>query len=238
MEHHPPSESRRPGLLALDSGGRAVRVGTACVVVGVAAVAGYVSYRHAYELVLANGEEPTAAALVPLTVDGLIFAASLTALETAWRGGRTSALARFALGLGIAASVTANVAHGLGHGLVGAVVAGWPAVALILVFELLLTAVARPVRPPARGTRGYEIFEPVSGVSDVPVEASTEGRSGSSDPLLVRAEHVFKEELAAGRRPSIRAIRAELSIGQPKAQRVRAYLDAVLAERGRFRELS
>ncbi|WP_372442987.1 DUF2637 domain-containing protein [Actinomadura barringtoniae] len=208
-------------------------MGTACVVVGVAVVAGYVSYRHAYEFVRANGEEPTAAALVPLTVDGLIFAASLTALETARRGGKTPVLARLALGLGMAASITANVSHGLGHGLAGALVAGWPAVALILVFELLLTAVARPVRLPGVGTRGYGVLETVSGAGDVPIESGTEDDSDSLepfDPLLARAEDVFRGDLAAGRCPSIRAIRAALSIGQPKAQRVRAYLDAVLAE--------
>ncbi|MBO2448709.1 DUF2637 domain-containing protein [Actinomadura barringtoniae] len=204
-------------------------------------MAGYVSYRHAYELVLANGEEPTAAALVPLTVDGLIFAASLTALETARRGGKTPVLARFALGLGVTASITANVTHGLGHGLAGALVAGWPAVALILVFELLLTAVARPVLLPGVGTRGADVPGPVSEASDVPVESGTEGDSGSLgsfDHLLAQAEDIFGGELAAGHRPSIRAIRAALSIGQPKARRVQAYLDAVLAERSQSHKLS
>ena len=42
-----------------------------------------------------------------------------------------AALARWLLGLGIAATLAANVAHGLGHGLPGAVVAAWPAVALV-----------------------------------------------------------------------------------------------------------
>jgi hypothetical protein len=35
------------------------------------------------------------------------------------------------LGLGIAVMLAANVAHGLGHGPIGAAVAGWPAVALV-----------------------------------------------------------------------------------------------------------
>lgn len=40
-------------------------------------------------------------------------------------------LARWLLGLGIGATLVANVAHGLGHGLIGAAVAAWPAVALV-----------------------------------------------------------------------------------------------------------
>ena len=44
---------------------------------------------------------------------------------------RLPALAQWLLGLGIAATLAANVAHGLGHGPVGAAVAAWPAVALV-----------------------------------------------------------------------------------------------------------
>jgi hypothetical protein len=40
-------------------------------------------------------------------------------------------LAQWLLGLGIAATLAANVAHGLGRGPVGAAVAAWPAVALV-----------------------------------------------------------------------------------------------------------
>jgi hypothetical protein len=41
------------------------------------------------------------------------------------------ALARWLLGLGIAATLAANVARGLGHGVSAAAVAAWPAVALV-----------------------------------------------------------------------------------------------------------
>ena len=40
-------------------------------------------------------------------------------------------MAQWLLGLGIAATLAANVVHGLGHGPVGAAVAAWPAVALV-----------------------------------------------------------------------------------------------------------
>lgn len=47
------------------------------------------------------------------------------------------------------------------------------------------------------------------------------------DPLQEEAVEVFADDLAADRVPSIRAIRARLHIGQPRAQRVRAYLSAL-----------
>jgi Protein of unknown function (DUF2637) len=46
-----------------------------------APMAAIISYRHAYELVRAHGESGATARLVPLTVDGLIWAASMVILE-------------------------------------------------------------------------------------------------------------------------------------------------------------
>jgi hypothetical protein len=112
------------------------------------------------------------------------------------------ALARWLLGLGIAATLAANVAHGLGHGLIGAAVAAWPAVALAGPRELLMTVV-RSSQVPAQDKRdsGHE-----------------------ADPLREQAAELFAEQLAADRVPSIRAIRAQPHGGQPRAQRLRAYL--------------
>ena len=47
-------------------------------------------------------------------------------------------LARWLLGLGIAATLTANMAQGWSHGPAGAVVAAWPAVSLAGSYELLV----------------------------------------------------------------------------------------------------
>jgi hypothetical protein len=47
-----------------------------------------------------------------------------------------SYLARWLPGLAIAATLAANVAHGLGDGLAGATLAAWPAVALAGSYEL------------------------------------------------------------------------------------------------------
>ena len=103
--------------------GKAIRWSTAAAVIGVAVVAAVVSYEHAYALVRAHGETGWTAHLIPLTVDGLIWASSMVMLDSARRGVPVPALARWLLGLGIAATLAANVAHGLGHGPIGAAVA-------------------------------------------------------------------------------------------------------------------
>jgi hypothetical protein len=172
---------------------RIIRWSTAFAVVGVAAVAAVVSYEHASALVRAHGESGWTGRLIPLTVDGLMYASSMALLDSARRGVPVPPLARWLLGLGIIASLAANVAHGLGHGIIGAVVAAWPAVGLVGSYELLMMIIRGPQRPTvARG---------VDHVASV------------VDPLREEAAVVFAAELAADRVPSIRAIRAALRVG-------------------------
>ena len=59
-------------------------------------------------------------------------------------------LARWLLGLGIAATLTANIAQGWSHGPLGAVVAACPAVSLIGSYELLVWLI-RTSGPTTRG---------------------------------------------------------------------------------------
>jgi hypothetical protein len=73
-------------------------------------------------------------------LDGLIYASPMVMLDSARRKATVPALARWLLGLGIAATLAANVAHGLGRGPVGAALAAWPAVALVGSYELLMLA--------------------------------------------------------------------------------------------------
>lgn len=117
---------------------RAIRWSTAVAVLGVAVVAAVVSYQHGYEVVRTHGESASTARLVPLTVDGLIYASSMVMLHSARSGVPVPGLARWLLGLGITATLAANVAHGWAHGPVGAAVAAWPAIALVGSYELLM----------------------------------------------------------------------------------------------------
>ena len=109
---------------------RLIRITTALAVATVAAVAAVISYRHAYELVSTHGETGVTARLLPFTVDGLILAASMLILDANRRHQPVPPLARWCLGAGILATIGANLAHGLGHGPIGALVSAWPALAL------------------------------------------------------------------------------------------------------------
>jgi hypothetical protein len=78
------------------------------------------------------------ARLEPATIDGLVYASSMAVLYAARHRVPVPSLARWLLALGIAATLTANMAQGWSHGLVGAVVAAWPAVSLVGSYELLV----------------------------------------------------------------------------------------------------
>ena len=146
-----------PDLSAASSTDRVIRVSTAVAVLAVAGVAAYVSYWHAYAVVRAHGESGITARLEPATIDGLVYASSMVVLYAARHRLPAPSLARWLLGLGIAATLTANRAQGWPHGPVGAAVAAWPAVSLAGSYELLLwlirTAGALEQGPPAEPGR-------------------------------------------------------------------------------------
>ena len=66
---------------------RLIRITTALAVVAVARVAAIISYQHGYELVRSHGESGVTARLLPFTVDGLIWAASMVVPPTMVRAG-------------------------------------------------------------------------------------------------------------------------------------------------------
>jgi hypothetical protein len=126
---------------------RLIRITTALAVVAVALVAAVISYRHAYELVHAHGESGTTARLMPFTVDGLIWAASMVILDASRRNEGVPVLAKWSLGVGIVATIGANVAHGLSHGAIGALISAWPALALVGSYELLMLLTRNATSP-------------------------------------------------------------------------------------------
>ena len=122
---------------AVSSINRAIRLSTAAAVLAVAGIAAYVSYWHPYAVIRAHGESAITARLEPATIDGLVYASSMVILYAARHRVQPPALARWLLGLGIAATLTANMAQGWPHGPIGAVVAAWPAASLAGSYELL-----------------------------------------------------------------------------------------------------
>lgn len=171
---------RKPGWAegrTVSGADRAIRISTAVVVLGVAGIAAYVSYLHAYEVVRAHGESGVTARLEQATIDGLVYSSSMVILYAARHRLAVPALARWLLVLGIIATLAANVAHGWSHGPVGAVVAAWPAASLVGSYELLLwlirtAAAGTVVREPAADQPCGPANRPVAGLRLVPVPAT------------------------------------------------------------------
>ena len=188
---------------------RLTRMTTALAVVAVAVVAAVISYQHAYELVRSHGESGVTARLLPFTVDGLIWAAFMVVLDASRRGQPVPRLAAWSLGAGIVATVGANLAHGVGHGPVGALVSAWPALALVGSFELLMMLIRT-----GHGTRtddaGLEPrYQPARPLAhDAPLEL----------PVAPTLEQTVRIRHEAGL--SQRAIACELNIDRRKVKRI------------------
>src|SRR5690349_4050315 len=107
-----------------------------------ALIAGTVSYLHMHMLVARHGQPGWVAALTPLSVDGMIVAASTTLLADSRFGGKGGVLPWALLVVGSVASLAANVAVAEPT-LIGRVIAAWPSFALTASFELLTRQVRR-----------------------------------------------------------------------------------------------
>ncbi len=185
--------------------GRLIRFSAAAVVVGIGTIAAYVSYRHALEVVRGHGETGPTALLSPLTIDGLVYVASMVLLDAARRGDRAPALARWALALGIGATVAVNVLHGIAHGPVGATIAAWPAVTLVVVVELLMgmirrgRTVAEVVEEELVLTDDRpEISHPQTPVSEVPGAGQQVPRTLEDAVMSARAAGMSVRDVAKG----------------------------------------
>jgi hypothetical protein len=106
-------------------------------------------------------------------------------------------LALWSLSGGILATVGANLAHGLGHGPIGALVSAWPALALVGSFELLMLLVRS-----------------ASGITTMPADHMAPATAAEEPDLneVVRAMH--REGT------SQRAIARQLNVDRRKVRRV------------------
>jgi hypothetical protein len=151
---------------------RAIRLSATVAVLGVAGIAAYISYWHAYEVISAHGESGVTARLEPATIDGLVYCSSMVVLYAARHRLPVPRLARCLLALGIIATLAANLAHGWSHGPIGAAVAAWPAASLVGSYELLLWLIRT-------AASGAVASEPAADLSLGAGWASGPGRSGA-----------------------------------------------------------
>lgn len=116
---------------------RAIRWATTLSVIVLAIIAAIISYKNMYLLVRRYGETSWTAALLPVSVDGMIAASSMSLLLDSRQGRRSGLLPWALLIIGSAASLAANVAVAEPSA-VGRLIAGWPSCALIGSYELLM----------------------------------------------------------------------------------------------------
>jgi len=175
---------------------RTVTLTAVSVVAGVAAVASYV---HMLELADRAGES-WRAWLVPLSVDGLLVAASMVLFIRRREGEKAGVLPWIGVGLGLIASLGANVAagwEGWNPPWLSGLVAAWPPIALAVSFELLISvlraktaAVAEPAdsRPKPKTRPEPEPPAPKPEPAPTPLHAI-----GDPKPWSIRAKQLMDD---------------------------------------------
>ena len=138
----------------------------------VATIAAWSSYYHMVHVALHYGERPEVAYGLPFSVDGMLVVATIVMVDDKHRTHRVRPMARLAFTAGVIASIAANIAAA--HPSVGArIIDGWPALALLLVVEML-------ARPPAA-----EIPTPDPCTDRSPAEGIRAVRSAAAEPPQV-----------------------------------------------------
>jgi hypothetical protein len=177
------------------------------VLVGAASLVSFAeSYRGLYLWASHHGLRGAWAVAWPLQVDVFIAVGELAlfvALADRWEV-RSRLAAWGVTMLGLAASVAGNVGHITGADIASRVTAAVPPLAAAAALTVGLGVLKRVVAAPPNAPPGPDL-------------AALNGHAHD-------AAERFAAELASGRVPSIRAIRSGLSVGQPKASEIQAYL--------------
>jgi len=182
----------------------AARAATTAAVLFVAVIAAVVSFVHIQHLAAVNGQTMLAAYLLPLSIDGTVVAASMVMLRAARAGLSTPWLARFMLGLAVTATLAANIGYGLPHGMPGALISGWPAVAFIGCAEMAIMAVRR--------------LRPAAGTAAVTSPVPTDAESAAAEAL--------RTTLAAGNALTQNQLMTRFRLTRAQATNVRQLVTA------------
>ena len=172
---------------------RAIRWTTTASVIVLAGIAAVLSYKHMYTLVRQYGETSWAAALLPVSVDGMIAVSSMTLLADSRQGRRSGFLPWALLVTGSAASLAANVAVAE-PSLVGRLIAAWPSAALIGSYELLMRQVRHSAEP------------------------NTESNSAASDEAQTDSEAAHRTAQKPHRTPHVATAPSKASMGNFRAR--------------------
>lgn len=215
-----------------------IRVTSILAVLGIAVVAGWVSYAHGYHVALAHHESGTLAMLYPITVDGLIYSASMVVLDHNRRQLAVPRLARWVLGIGISIAVVANVWFGIVFGWTTAVIAAWPAPSLVLAYELLMRIIRNQAgdedeleeeRPePVRSFGGVQAKPANTAAAATPTTSHRKrARHAPGAPTIEAAEREFQHEISLGIVPNLKEISSRLRVGSDKAKSYQRHFEVV-----------
>lgn len=184
----------------------------------VAAVAGFASYRHIYDVATGAGEHQGVAAVLPLAIDGLILVATLAMLDDKRHQRRPRLSARVALVFGILATLAANVASA-NPNVTARLVAAVPAVSFLLAVEVLARS-GKPLLVDELPAEPVEVTpEPVAPVTPPPTEPDAKPSASRPRPRsLTSAQKVAK---AAAKLPAgtVAQIAARAGVSESTARR-------------------
>jgi len=237
------SNLRRPRAAAL--------AGISMLVVSAAIVSFAESYRALMIWATAHGLHGAWAALFPVQVDSFIAVGELAlivALADRWTV-RSRVGAWLVAGLGLAVSVAANVGHVAGHDVASRFTAAVPPLAASAALAVGLGVLKRVVGArPARATEPAAALDTLTGSTRPPLHlawpprtsasatgtgprnrtrTASRGRARRAPVTYEDAALRYASEIAAGRTPSMRRVRAEMRVGQARAQAIVAHLGAL-----------
>lgn len=206
---------------------RAAALVTIAAIIAAASLTSFAeSYRGLYDWAREHGLSGLWAAAWPLQIDTFIAVGELAlfvALADRWLPRSRAAAWAVTLG-GLAVSVAGNVGHVQAHALTDRATAAVPPLAAAAALAVGLGVLKRVVSHsavtflPPRG-------EFVTPGSDTAPAALGNGHSAPEGGR--EAAERYAAELGRGEIPSVRRVRREMHLGQPRAQEVRSYLAAL-----------
>lgn len=183
----------------------------------VAGIAGFASYNHIVKVARETGERVEVAAVLPLSIDGLIVVGTMAMIDDKRHGRKPRISARVALGFGVVATLAANVASAQDT-LTARLVAAVPALAFLISVEVL--ARSGRIRDAEDGATGAQtsiderpVAVPAAPVFLAPVSAPPavidEGAGGAPEPDEDAGQRVRQDTRAAQQiELAVRAMRA------------------------------
>jgi hypothetical protein len=172
----------------------------------VTTIAAVASYAHMRDLALTAGQSPLLAALLPISVDGMMLVATVALGDG--RRSKWSAWAAFLVG--VAASLAANV-MAAGPDMTARVVSAWPAVALLLTVEVLARSGRAPEVDPVAAPVPAADVASVPVVYTAKVPGMTGGTAARVSAIVTARPDVTSADIAAEVGCSPRTARRHIS---------------------------